>query len=98
MGVETATAVRRDRDMVYVAGPDACAYLQGQLSQDVNALAAAEAAYTFVLQPTGKVDAWLRITRMADDAFLLDEPEMFRTLKGFIDGCAEHRGLNGVRT
>ena len=72
MGAETATAVRRDRDMIYVVGPDACAYLQGQLSQDVDALAIAEAAYTFVLQPTGKVDAWLRITRMADDAFLLD--------------------------
>ena len=72
MGAETATAVRRDRDMVYVVGPEACAYLQGQLSQDVDALAPAEAAYTFVLQPTGKVDAWLRVTRMADDAFLLD--------------------------
>ncbi len=72
MGIGAATAVRRDRDMVYVAGPDACAYLQGQLSQDVDALAPGEAAYTFVLQPTGKVDAWLRVTRMADDAFLLD--------------------------
>ena len=58
--------------MVYVAGPDACVYLQGQLSQDVDALAPGEAGYTFVLQPTGKVDAWLRVTRMADDAFLLD--------------------------
>ena len=58
--------------MVYVVGPEACTYLQGQLSQDVDALAPAEAAYTFVLQPTGKVDAWLRVTRMADDAFLLD--------------------------
>ncbi len=58
--------------MVYVAGPDACAYLQGQLSQDVDALAPGEAGYTFVLQPTGKVDAWLRVTRIADDAFLLD--------------------------
>ena len=48
MGVETATAVRRDRAMNYVVGPDACAYLQGQLSQDVDALAIAEAAYTFV--------------------------------------------------
>ena len=29
------------------------------------------------------------------DAFLLDEPVMFATLQGFIDGCAEQRGLNG---
>ena len=27
------------------------------------------------------------------DAFLLDEPEFARTLTGFLDGCAEHRGL-----
>ncbi|MEX1110075.1 MAG: homoserine O-acetyltransferase [Dongiaceae bacterium] len=28
------------------------------------------------------------------DAFLLDEPEFFATLRGFLAGCAEHRGLN----
>ncbi len=27
------------------------------------------------------------------DAFLLDEPEFFRTIRGFIDSCAEKRGL-----
>ncbi len=27
------------------------------------------------------------------DAFLLDEPEFHATLRGFLDGCAEHRGL-----
>jgi homoserine O-acetyltransferase len=27
------------------------------------------------------------------DAFLLDEPELFATLRGFLDGCARHRGL-----
>src|SRR3990170_11397 len=27
------------------------------------------------------------------DAFLLDEPEFATTLTGFLDGCAEHRGL-----
>jgi homoserine O-acetyltransferase len=28
------------------------------------------------------------------DAFLLDEPEFFATLRGFLTGCAEHRGLD----
>jgi len=28
------------------------------------------------------------------DAFLLHEPELFETLRGFLTGCAEHRGLN----
>ena len=27
------------------------------------------------------------------DAFLLDEPELWKVLTGFIDSCAEHRGL-----
>jgi homoserine O-acetyltransferase/O-succinyltransferase len=32
-------------------------------------------------------------TDSGHDAFLLDEPELFRTLGGFLDGCAKHRGL-----
>ena len=27
------------------------------------------------------------------DAFLLEEPEFAATLSGFLNGCAEHRGL-----
>ena len=30
------------------------------------------------------------------DAFLLEEPEMFRTLAGFLKGAATVRGLKGV--
>ncbi len=53
----------------------------------VRALNAAAANVSFVEIETDK----------GHDAFLLDEPEMFRTLKGFLDGCAEVRGLNGYR-
>jgi folate-binding protein YgfZ len=62
----------RPRDVVVVAGPDAATYLQGQLSQDVQALAVGASAATFLLQPDGKVTAWLRATRAADDRFVLD--------------------------
>lgn len=65
-------AVEVARDVVRVAGPDAVTYLQGQLSQDVGALAEGSSAWSFVLQPTGKVDAWLRVTRTGDDEFVLD--------------------------
>jgi len=58
--------------VVRVAGPEARTYLQGQLSQDVEALAVGTSADTFVLQPTGKVDAWMRISRLDDDEYLLD--------------------------
>jgi tRNA-modifying protein YgfZ len=65
-------AVAVERDVVRVAGPDAIAYLQGQLSHDVTDLAPGEVGWTFVLQPTGKVDAWARLVRTADDEVVLD--------------------------
>ena len=60
------------RDVVRVEGPDAETYLQGQLSQDVTRIDLAGSAWTFVLQPQGKVDAWFRLTRVAEDAFEAD--------------------------
>jgi homoserine O-acetyltransferase len=49
----------------------------------VHALNAAAANVSFVEIDTDK----------GHDAFLLHEPELFRTLSGFLNGCAEHRGL-----
>jgi folate-binding protein YgfZ len=63
------------RDVVRVAGPDAVGYLQGQLSQDIEALAVGTSARSFVLQPTGKVDAWVRVSRIAADEAVLDVDE-----------------------
>jgi folate-binding protein YgfZ len=68
-------AVRTRRDLVWVSGPDAAAYLQGQASQDVDGLAVGATARSFVLQPAGKVDAWVRVTRVDDDRFALDTDE-----------------------
>lgn len=60
------------RDVVRVSGPEATAYLQGQLSQDVEGLPVGSTTWSFVLQPTGKVDSWVRVIRTQDDEFLLD--------------------------
>ncbi len=65
-------AVEVARDFIRVSGPEATDYLQGQLSQDVAAIGAGDSALSFLLEPQGKVVALLRLTRMADDAFLLD--------------------------
>jgi folate-binding protein YgfZ len=65
-------AVRTSRDVVWVSGPDAAAYLQGQASQDVATVPVGATTWSFVLQPTGKVEAWVRVTRTEDDRFLLD--------------------------
>ena len=60
------------RDFVQVTGTDAATFLQGQLSQDIERLSVGNAAWSFLLQPQGKVDAWLRVTRVADNAFVVD--------------------------
>ena len=60
------------RDVLKVSGPDAVEYLQGQCSQDVAMLAEGESADALLLSPQGKVDASIRVTRTAGDAFLID--------------------------
>jgi folate-binding protein YgfZ len=68
----TAFAAWIDRDVIRAHGPDALTFLQGQLSQDIESMAADESRWSLLLEPTGKVTAWLRVTRTADDDFLLD--------------------------
>jgi folate-binding protein YgfZ len=60
------------RDVIAVRGPDAESYLQGQLSQDVDALAIGAAKDALLLQPDGKLTALLRVTRTDGRGFLLD--------------------------
>lgn len=64
--------VRRPRDLVVVEGPDAVSYLQGQLSQDVAGLAVGERAWSLVLQPKGRVEAWVGLVRRGPDRVELD--------------------------
>ncbi len=68
----TTGAAAMRRDVVRIWGPDAERFLQGQLSQDLDALAVGTSTWTFVLQPQGKVDTWARLTKTAADEFLLD--------------------------
>jgi folate-binding protein YgfZ len=60
------------RDVVQLTGPDASTYLHSQLSQNTASLAVGDSAWSFLLQPAGKVDVLVRIWRTADDAFVLD--------------------------
>ena len=69
----TVIAGLRPRDVVRVSGTDAAGFLQGQISQDVEAVAAGQSAWSLVLAPQGKVNAWFRLTRGVDgDTFLID--------------------------
>ena len=58
--------------MLTAVGPDARTYLQGQCSQDLDALAVGESTESLVLSPQGKVDACVRVTRTGEEAFVLD--------------------------
>ncbi|BAN02587.1 CAF17-like 4Fe-4S cluster assembly/insertion protein YgfZ [Ilumatobacter coccineus] len=60
------------RDTVTVSGADASTYLQSQIAQEIRDLAVGSARWTFVLDPTGKIDSFARIRRTADDVFVLD--------------------------
>ncbi|MDO8362138.1 MAG: hypothetical protein Q7V88_04515 [Actinomycetota bacterium] len=60
------------RDTVQAAGPDAFTYLHSQLSQDLRPLQVGDSVWSFVLQPTGKVEVLARVWRTADDTFVLD--------------------------
>lgn len=69
---EDACALETSRDVVVVRGSDARGWLQGQVSQDIATLRVGQSAETLVLSPQGKVDAYCRITMIADDVVLLD--------------------------
>mgnify|MGYP001827725174 CR=1 FL=1 len=60
-----------------VEGPDAHSYLQSQLSQDLTGIEIGEQRWTFVLEPTGKVDCLARVTRTGEERFELDTDEGF---------------------
>ena len=60
------------RDVLHVEGPDTVTFLQGQLSQDVEALAVGGSTWALLLQPTGKTVAWVRATRVGDQEVVLD--------------------------
>lgn len=65
-------AVEVPRDVVRVAGPDAATYLQSQLSNDLRDLPVGGSRWSFLLQPTGRVDVLLRVWRTDHDSFVLD--------------------------
>jgi folate-binding protein YgfZ len=60
------------RDAIHVDGPDTIAFLQGQLSQDVEAIGIGGARWSLLLQPNGKTVAWLRATRVGEQEVVLD--------------------------
>jgi tRNA-modifying protein YgfZ len=73
---ECGVVDRSERGKLLIAGADAAEYLQGQLTNDVEALAAGEGQYAALLDRKGHMQADMRVLRVASDEILLDtEPE-----------------------
>lgn len=87
--VDEVGGVVRAVDVVDVTGEHAIKFLDGQLSQDVAAMAPGASAWSFVLQPQGKVVALVRVTVVSAEHVMLD------TDAGFGDSVLER--LNRFR-
>jgi folate-binding protein YgfZ len=68
---------------VRAAGPDVITFLQGQLSQDITRVAVGESTWALLLQPQGKVTAFLRVLRAGEEEVVLE------TDAGFGDAVIE---------
>jgi tRNA-modifying protein YgfZ len=71
--LEGAGALRRDRRRrVAVTGAEAADYLEGQLTNEVEALEPGEGCYAALLDRKGHMQGDLRLLRLAGDAFELE--------------------------
>ena len=67
---------RSARGKLLVTGPEAAEYLQGQLTNDVEALAPGEGCYAALLDRKGHMQADMRVLRVAPEEIWIDtEPE-----------------------
>lgn len=63
------------RDVMTARGADTRTFLHSQLSNDIASLQSGSSCYSFVLEPTGKLSALVRVRCVADDHFALDVDE-----------------------
>lgn len=65
-----AAVVEATHDLVRVYGPDASSFLQGILSQDLEAMTPGEIRRSFLLNPSGKLTALLWILKGAEQVLI----------------------------
>src|ERR1700709_2531103 len=69
---ECGVLVRDGRAIIAGNGPDGAEYLQGQLTNDVEALASGTGQYAALLDRKGHMQTDMRLLRIADDEVQLD--------------------------
>lgn len=60
------------RDVITATGKDARTFLHSQLSNDIAGLKPGAVTHAFILDPSGKLNAFFRVRCTADDHFVLD--------------------------
>jgi tRNA-modifying protein YgfZ len=63
---------RSERGKLVVSGPDAVEFLQGQLTNDLDALAPGQGCYAALLDRKGHMQADMRVLRLGDEEVWLD--------------------------
>jgi folate-binding protein YgfZ len=77
---------RSARGKLAVSGPDAAAYLQSQLTNDVEALAPGDGHYAALLDRKGHIQADMRVLRLAPEELWIDtEPGALETARGHLE-------------
>ena len=69
---EECGVLPRERGFIDVLGPDGAEYLQGQLTNDVEAVAVGDGQYAALLDRKGHMQNDLRLLRVGEDAILID--------------------------
>src|ERR1700754_2088756 len=69
---EEAGYLRRERAALVVKGPDAAEYLQGQLTNDVEALESGSGCYAALLDRKGHLQSDMRVLLLHDEEFWID--------------------------
>lgn len=70
-----AVVLPLSRDLIVTTGEDAASFLNGQLSQAILPMVKGESRRSFLLDPQGKIVAWLRVTRVGESDYWLDVDE-----------------------
>jgi folate-binding protein YgfZ len=77
---------RSARGKLALTGPDAAEYLQGQLTNDIEALAPGEGCYAALLDRKGHIQADMRVLRTAENEISIDtEPEALAVTRRHLD-------------
>ncbi len=77
---------RSDRGKLLVKGSEGAEYLQGQLTNDIEALAPGEGCYAALLDRKGHMQADMRVLRLSEDEIWVDtEPEALAAARRHLD-------------